>query len=642
VRQLTLALAGLGVTILAGAALPSSEALKASGRSGPSMTRRDQHSFADPAQARVTHVALDLTADFDAHVFSGTATLTLEAAPTATQVLLDTNGLTILSATDAEHRPLTFELGPADPILGRWLQVALPADRRTVVVRYRTSPGAAALQWLRPLQTAGRKAPYVFSQGEAILTRSWVPTQDSPGIRQTYQARIVVPAALHAVMSADQLTPDGELLPGGQERAFLFRLDKPIPPYLIAIAVGDIAFKPVGSRSGVYAEPSVVDKAAWEFADVEKMIEAAESIGGEYDWGRYDVLVMPPSFPFGGMENPRLTFATPTVIAGDRSLTSLVAHELAHSWSGNLVTNATWSDFWLNEGFTTYFENRIMEALYGTDRAEMLQVLGRQELLALLDELKDKPGDQVLHIDLSGRDPDEGATLVPYEKGAAFLRMVESMVGRERFDAWLRGYFERHAFTSLTTDEFLADFREHLLRGDAGLESRMQLQEWIEKPGLPANAPVPHSKAFDRVDEQVRRFAEGAEAATLATSGWTTQEWQRFLSKMPAALTVTQMARLDAAFHFTASGNSEILFTWLRLAIARHYRPALPALERFLTSQGRRKFLTPLYKDLLATSWGKEEAKRIYQRARPLYHSVAIGTLDPLLGVSPKGSASGK
>jgi aminopeptidase N len=604
------------------------------------MSRRDQHSYAEPSEARVTHVSLDLAADFEAHVFRGAATLTIDAVPTAKEIVLDTKTLTVEDVTDESGQPLAFHLDVADPILGRALHVTLPADRRMIAVKYKTSPGAAALQWLRPSQTAGGRHSYVFSQGEAILTRTWIPTQDSPGIRQTYDARIVVPAALHAVMSAEQLTPDGELLAGGQLRAFRFRLDKPVAPYLIAIAVGDIVFRAVGSRSGVYAEPSVVDKAAWEFADLEKMIEAAESIGGPYDWGRYDVLVMPPSFPFGGMENPRLTFATPTVIAGDRSLTSLVAHELAHSWSGNLVTNATWSDFWLNEGFTTYFENRIMEALYGADRAEMLQALGRQELDSLLEELKDKPGDQVLHIDLTGRDPDDGATIIPYEKGAAFLRMVEHQVGRPQFDSWLRGYFERHAFTSLTTDQFLTDFREYLLQDDAGLESRMRVDDWLTKPGLPSNAMAPHSAAFDRVDNAARRFAGGAAPSSLETFDWTTQQWQRFLASSPAGLTATQMGTLDAAFHFTESGNSEVLFSWLRLAIPRHYEPAVPALERFLTSQGRRKFLTPLYKDLLASSWGKEEAKRLYLKARPLYHSVATSTLDPIVGTAAGGSGS--
>src|SRR6476660_7135572 len=567
------------------AALSSSSSQSGTAMPATPAAERDAHSYAVPSDARVTHVALDLTADFAAHVLGGHATLTIEAVPTATTLILDTRDLVIQGVTDGAGDPLHYELGPEHRILGRALKVTLPADRHLVTVSYRTSPRAAALQWLQPAQTAGGTHPYLFSQGEAILTRTWIPTQDSPGIRQTYEARIVAPAPLTVVMSAEQRTPEGTPVNGGSARAFEFRLEQPVPPYLIAIAIGELAFKAVGPRSGVYAEPSVVEKAAWEFADIEKMIDAAESIGGPYRWGRYDVLVMPPSFPFGGMENPRLTFATPTVLAGDRSLTSLIAHELAHSWSGNLVTNATWNDFWLNEGFTTYFENRIMEALYGADRAEMLQALGRQDLVALLDELKDKPGDQVLHVDLTGRDPDAGATIVPYEQGAAFLRMVEQQVGRPRFDTWLRGYFQRHAFTSLTTDRFLADFRDYLLQDDAGLEARMRVDEWLEKPGLPSNALVPRSAAFDRVDEAARRFAGGAAPGSLETSDWTTQQWQRFLASLPAGLTSAQMGALDAAFHFTGAGNSEILFTWLRLAIPRHYEPAVPALERFLTSQ---------------------------------------------------------
>ena len=591
---------------------------------------RDVHSYGVPDEARVTHVALDLRADFDRRVLAGSATLTIEAVPSARQLVLDTRQLSIEGVFDGGGEPLRYELGPEDRILGRPLRIALPADRRLVVVRYHTSPDAPALQWLAPSQTAGGQHPYLFSQGEAILTRSWIPTQDSPGVRQTYEARIVAPEPLRVLMSAEMLTPDGTP-EGGGRRAFRFRMDRPTPPYLIAIAIGDLAFRPVGPRSGVYAEPSVVDKAAWEFADIEKMIEAAESIGGPYQWGRYDVLVMPPSFPFGGMENPRLTFVTPTVLAGDRSLTSLIAHELAHSWSGNLVTNATWRDFWLNEGFTTYFENRIMEALYGPERAEMLRVLGRRDLLDELADLEARPGDQVLHIDLAGRDPDDGATPVPYEKGAAFLRMVEHEVGRPRFDDWLRGYFSRHAFTSLTTAQFLDDFREYLVQDDADLEKRLRLDEWIEQPGLPSNALQPVSAAFERVDREAARFEAGTAPGSLATSGWTTQEWQHFIGSLPPKASREQLASLDRAFGFSRSGNSEILFTWLKLVIPRHYQPAMPAVEHFLTSQGRRKFLTPLYKALMAQPWGKEEAKRIYREARPLYHAVATSTLDPII-----------
>lgn len=592
----------------------------------------DQHSHARPADARVTHVALDLSADFETRTLSGTATLTLETAPQASAVILDTRGLRIDAVTDAAGQPLPHQLGPEDSLLGRALTITLPRDRRTVVVRYRTSADAEALQWLSPAQTAGGRHPYLFSQGQAILTRTWLPTQDSPGVRQTYSARIVVPEPLEVVMSAEALTPQGVAVPGG--RAFEFRLEQPVPPYLFALAVGDIAFRAVGPRSGVYAEPSIVDRAASEFADLEKMIAAAESLGGPYRWGRYDVLVMPPSFPFGGMENPRVTFATPTILAGDRSLTSLIAHELAHSWSGNLVTNATWSDFWLNEGFTTYFENRIMEALYGESRARMLEALGRRELADELKALADKPGDQVLHMDLAGRNPDDAVTPVAYEKGAALLRTIEQAVGRSRFDQWLRGYFNRHAFTSLRTEQFLQDLRTHLFQGDREQEARLRLTEWLEAPGLPDNAPVPTSDAFRQVEQQVARFVQGTSATELPTGGWTTQEWQHFLASLPPSLNDAQLEALDSAFAFSNTGNSEVLFAWLRIAIRHRYEPALPALERFLTSQGRRKFLKPLYEDLAGTEWGKAEAKRIYREARPSYHAVATATLDRIVPLS--------
>ncbi|HEY0972271.1 MAG TPA: M1 family metallopeptidase [Gemmatimonadales bacterium] len=589
----------------------------------------DIHSYARPAEARVTHVALDLRADFDAKRLAGTATLDLERAPGSTEVVLDTRDLTIESVTDSAGGALEFELGPTDSILGQALTVELPEGVRRIVVGYRTSPDAAALQWLSPAQTAGKKHPYLFSQGQAILTRTWIPTQDSPGIRQTYEARIVVPEQLTAVMSAEQLTPNGEPVEGG--RAFRFRLDQPVPPYLMAIAVGDLAFRELGPRTGVYAEPSVVDSAAREFADLERMVEAAEQLYGPYRWGRYDLLVLPPSFPFGGMENPRLTFATPTILAGDKSLVSLVAHELAHSWSGNLVTNATWSDFWLNEGFTTYIENRIMEAVYGPEQARMLQVLDRRDLLAEIEGFGADTAETVLHVDLAGRNPDDGMTDVPYNKGAAFLRTIEQAVGRERFDAYLRSWFDRHAFQSMTTEQFLADLRENLIRGDEALEKRIRPEEWIYAAGLPDNAPVPQSEAFERVEAQARRFAGGAPAASLETEGWTTQEWQHFIGSLPADMTPEQMTELDRAFGFTNAGNSEILFAWLRTAIRERYEPAMPALERFLTSQGRRKFLAPLYTDLMATDWGRAEARRIYRIARPGYHAVSTGTVDEIV-----------
>jgi leukotriene-A4 hydrolase len=588
---------------------------------------KDPHSFASPADVVVKHLNLDVSVDFDKKQIAGKATLQIDNQTAARELRLDTRDLTIQKVTlDKNEAAAKFTLGEEEKFLGRALVVDLAPETREVTVYYATSPQAGALQWLKPAQTAGKKRPFLFTQSQAILARTWVPCQDTPGVRMTYHAKVKVPKDLLAVMSAtnnSQLNPEG-----------LYEFDMPqaVPSYLLALAVGDIAFRPLGTRSGVYAEPSVVEKAAYEFAEIEKMIGAAEALYGPYRWQRYDVIVLPPSFPFGGMENPRLTFATPTVLAGDRSLVSLIAHELAHSWSGNLVTNATWNDFWLNEGFTNYFENRIMEAINGRNYSEMLAQLGLQ---GLQDEVtaisKEHPEDTRLRLELTGRDPDDGMTNIAYDKGFMFLRMIEETVGREKWDAFLRKYFDTFAFQSLTTTNFVQYLRDNLIKGDKTLEDKLKIEQWIYQPGLPDNLPKIQATEFAKVEEQVKAWQSGTPAKNLPTAGWTTQHWLYFLSKLPDSMTREQMSDLDAAFGFTKTGNSEILSAWLMRAIANKYDVAHPALENFLTSQGRRKFLKPLYTELAKTTEGKEMARRIYKKARPAYHSVAYTTIDEIL-----------
>ena len=605
----------------------------------PRIAAEDLHSFARPEQARVRHVALDLTADFERRSLHGTATLRVQRVAGATEVVLDTRDL-IIHAVTAATGPLRYRLGDEVEFLGRPLHVELPAEMSTdqieIVVEYETSPSAAAVQWLEPSQTVGGEKPYLFTQGQAILTRTWIPTQDGPGMRQTYAARIVVPEGLRAVMSAEMLTPEGERTPDGV--AYRFDMPQPIPAYLIALAIGDIEFRAVGPRTGVYAEPGIVDRAAHELADMEAMMDAAESLYGPYRWDRYDVLVLPPSFPFGGMENPRLTFATPTILAGDRSLVSLIAHELAHSWSGNLVTNATWNDFWLNEGFTVYFERRIVEEVYGVRRAEMERVLGRASLMSTIEDFGWRHPDTRLQLDLAGRDPDEGLTSIAYEKGAAFLETIERQVGRARFDAFLREYFDSHAFEPMTSEAFLAWLDAELIGDDDALRARIRPDAWVFGYGLPDNAPAVADEVFGEMEAAARAFVAGTAPARLRTRDWTTHEWLRFLDALPDSLSTPQMAQLDREFRFSQSGNSEVLFSWLRLAVDSRYEPAFPQLDRFLTTQGRRKFLTPLYTQLMETPWGRTMARDIYRRARPLYHAVSRGTIDRVVGWEESGS----
>ncbi|MCU0729884.1 MAG: M1 family aminopeptidase/hydrolase, partial [Sphingopyxis sp.] len=465
---------------------------------------RDPHSFARPDIARVTHVALDLALDFDSKSVAGTATLDIAGERDARDVVLDSKGLTITRVTDANGAALGFNVGATQGDKGAPITVTMGNARR-IVVHYRAE-NADALQWLAPAQTAGGRHPYLLSQGQPTLNRTWIPTQDSPGIRQTWEARITAPSPLTVVMSGDRLSPRGE--PAGPGRhAFRFRMDKPVAPYLIAIAAGDIVFRELGPRSGVWSEPAMIDAAVVELADTERMIWAAESLYGPYRWGRYDMVVLPPSFPYGGMENPTLTFLTPTFIAGDRSLNGLVAHELAHSWSGNLVTNANWQDSWLNEGFTNYFENRIMELLYGEARAQQEAALSFADMESAIAELGPTNSQTRLHVTGDDANPDGGNSGIVYDKGAIFLRTVEHIVGRERFDTWLRSWFDRHAFQPATSAMLLADMRANLVRGDVALDQRLMLEQWIYQPGLPSNVARPNPDAFAQVDRSVAAYA---------------------------------------------------------------------------------------------------------------------------------------
>jgi aminopeptidase N len=582
----------------------------------------DTHSFSKPNEVAVKHLDLDLAVDFDKRIISGTVVYDLQRN-TKDNLILDSDGLTISEVRDdSSGKVLEHKLIEGNQN-GDKLVIELNEETERVKLHYSTSPDAKALLWMDPEQTNDGKAPFLFTQGQAILTRSWIPLQDSPAIRITYDAKVSVPDGMMAVMSAENPTEKNET------GVYSFKMDKPIPPYLMALAVGDLAFESLGEHTGVYAEPGMLDEAAYEFADMEKMLLAAEELYGPYSWDRYDVLVLPPGFPFGGMENPKLTFATPTIIAGDRSLTSLIAHELAHSWSGNLVTNATWNDFWLNEGFTVYFEKRIMEAVYGESYANMLNELGYQDLRHTLTELGEESEDTHLKLNLEGRNPDDGMTDIAYEKGYLFLRWLESLVGRERFDAFLKNYFEENAFQTMTTESFIEYLNTNLL---SELEEKPDLDKWIYSPGLPEDHPVPSSERFDAVDSSRIAWLDGAKKVSeLETADWTTHEWLYFLRAIPENVGKDRLVQLDKEFDLTNTKNSEIAAVWFEKAIENDYRKAFPQLEAFLIKVGRRKFLKPLYAELAKTPEHKAWAKEVYAKARGNYHAVSVNTIDEIL-----------
>ncbi|HEY3445478.1 MAG TPA: M1 family metallopeptidase [Myxococcales bacterium] len=581
------------------------------------MARLDPHSYTDAAQPQIARLDWKAKVDFDAKVIEAEARLELKA-PGEGPLDLDTRDLAIQGVFAEGGAKLEHVLAPAEPILGSRLRVTLPAGTQALRIVYRTSPQATALQWLTPAQTAGGKHPFLFSQCQSIHARSVVPLQDSPRVRIRYRAEVTVPSALTAVMAAGTVRRDEK----GAQAVDVYDMPQAIPPYLFALAVGHLVSRDVGPRSRVWAEPEIVEKAAWEFAGVDAMILAAEKLFGPYDWDRFDILTMPPSFPYGGMENPRLTFLTPTLLAGDRSLVNVLAHELAHSWTGNLVTNANADHFWLNEGFTVWAERRIQEALEGPEVAALHAALGRQSLEKAVADFKDHPEWTKLRTDFAGVDPDEAYSQVPYEKGYLFLRTLEDAVGRPAFDAFLRKYLDAFRFQSITTEDFTA-FVEKALPGAL---AKVDAKAWIDGPGIPANAPKARSAKLEALQ------ALGTKAPTEALAkSWTPAEWSLYLEALPQPAPRELCEELDRRFALGKSGNYEVLVAWLGLAASSGYEAAIPKVEEVLGKVGRMKYLKPLYTALAKVGATKANARRCFERYADGYHPIARGGIEGIL-----------
>ncbi|MGY0557815.1 M1 family metallopeptidase [Lysobacter sp. A421] len=606
------------------AAQPDADAVTAPG------AEYDSLSYAEPDKVRIKDLALALDVDFNDKQISGSATYQLDwVDPDATELVLDTRDLTIEKVvgerSDDKWVDLKFELADADKRLGSKLTIQAPDRSERIRVTYHTAPQASGLQWLTPAMTEGGEQPFMFSQSQQIHARSWVPLQDTPRVRFTYTAHVTSPEDVMVLMSADN-DPDAE-----RDGDYTFAMPQAIPSYLLAIAAGDLVFKPISERSGVWAEPAMVDKASAEFADTEKMIEATEALYGPYRWGRYDILVLPPSFPYGGMENPRLTFATPTVIVGDKSLVSLIAHELAHSWAGNLVTFSSPKDQWMNEGITSYVENRIIESLYGKDFANMEAAIAQNELRKTIGHMEPQAQSLAIRPDVHVKAGDT-LTAVAYDKGAWFMMFLEHRFGREDFDPFLRGYFDHFAFQSIPTTTFIQYAKDNLLAKHPGKVTEAELDEWIYGQGIPESAPVTESPQFDAVDEARKAWLDSGELpATDATAKWSTQEWLHFIEGLPETLDHEQLVALDEAYEFTGTANGEIAMRWYPLTVRSGYPEANEAIAEFLARVGRRKLIMPTYAALVKTPEGLAMAEQILAEARPGYHPITTGSVDAVI-----------
>ena len=607
----------------------------------------NSHSYANIDEIRTKHLHLEMDVNFENQTIYGVARHQMVNKGTETAIF-DVKNLAIQKVTlgETEEVETTYVLGENDSLLGQPLSVTVDSNTTFVNIYYQTTDKCEALDWLEPKHTSGKKYPFLYSQGQAILTRSWIPVQGSPSNRITYSADVKVPRELMALMSA---TNPRELDSLGE---YHFEMTQAIPCYLIALAVGDLRYVDLNENCGVYAEPEMIDTCAKEFEDLPTMKLTAEKLFGKYQWEQYDVIVLPYSFPFGGMENPRLTFANPTLIAGDKSLVSVIAHELAHSWSGNLVTNSDWDDFWLNEGFTVYIENRIMEELEGKEVADMLSLIEFQELESEIEVISAgaHPEDTKLKLSLAGRSPDDGMTSVAYVKGAYFLKTIEKRVGRANFDVFLKRYFREFTFQTITTEQFEKFLNERLLNP---MRIRFNTKEWLYEEGLPKNCVKVQSKRFDMIQQYVdlvvdgknifnRNYVDGKKLQVKSRDQFITQEWLAFIRALPDSLPLQTYRNLDARMNFKNCGNAEIMFEWYMKNIDAGNDKVYPQMKRFLTKVGRRKFVEPLFEKLNETEINRAWANRHYADIRDNYHFVTRNTVDGILKLKPAVKTSSK
>jgi leukotriene-A4 hydrolase len=595
---------------------------------------KDPYSYANVEAFASDHLDLDLLVDFDKRVLAGSATLQLRRIdPQAAEIVLDTRDLTIhdveFATSGGDPVAADFSLGNTDADLGTPLVIEVPdsmaGDQQvTVRIDYQTSPDSSALGWLPPELTAGGEHPMLYSQSQAIHARSWIPLQDTPAVRITYSARVRTPPELIALMSADNdphTARDGD---------YAFEMPQPIPPYLLAIAAGNLQFAPIGDDTGVYAEPELLEASAFEFADTQAMFETAEAMFGPYRWGRYDLLILPPSFPYGGMENPKLSFLTPSLLAGDRSLVSVVAHELAHSWSGNLVTNRTWRDIWLNEGWTSYLEYRLMQEIYDEDRADEENVINYEELL--LDFENVDPKYQPLAPTIARVDPEADRGAIVYHKGNLFLQYLEKAYGREIFDQFIANYFDEFAFEAITSEDFLDYLDKRLISVHHGILTREQVERWLYEPGLPDDAVIPASKNLQTAAALATQWSSGeVDATELPVSGWSAHAMIHFINSLDADLSTEKLVELDKALGLSETQNAEIARTWFIQVATRRHEPAYEELAKYVHRYGRVRLVRPVYKALVKNGRDQEFARQLFESARKDYHPITIANTAPVL-----------
>ncbi|KAL8951086.1 MAG: hypothetical protein Q9222_002926 [Ikaeria aurantiellina] len=587
----------------------------------------DPNTLSNYNDFRTTNTVANFEIDFERKRLKGNVILQLDSINDieTKDIILDTSHLHIDDVSLKGETLSEWQLLPRSEPYGSPLKISIDkavekGKSIELDIKVQTTEKCTALQWLTPAQTSNKKHPYMFSQCQAIHARSLFPCQDTPDVKSTFEFNIrsplpVIASGLPTGVVSDSQTSDDKDAAAPKTPLYTFTQSLPIPSYLFALASGDIATALIGPRSTVATGPDELQASQWELSSsTETFIRTAESLIYPYAWTTYNVLILPPSFPYGGMENPVYTFATPTIISGDRQNVDVIAHELSHSWSGNLVSNASWEHFWLNEGWTTYLERRIQMGVHGGGEAyrDFSSIIGWKALEDSVEQFGTKDEEYTkLVIDLQGKDPDDAFSSVPYEKGFHFLYYLEKLVGMSKWDKFIPHYFTKYRGKSLDSYEFKSTLLEYFEKDNQvskKLTEEVDWDAWFYKPGLPPK-PEFDTSMVDvcyALAEKWKSFHDSPEGTTMDSfepsskdiEGWAANQIVVFLERIQSLdtpLSKSAVHTMGETYGFIKSMNVEIVSRYLAVGLVAKSEEVMEPTAVLLGRVGRMKFVRPLY-----------------------------------------------
>ena len=619
--------------------------------------KEDISSYSNFDEIIQKEVFIDVSLDFDKKQMLGTMEVKYEILSSEIpNVILDLKGPEIVSVEyviknekneEKTMIPLTYEIYSENVYkdsLGTPLKISLDNVKKNIpdeynklsksktlmlCIKFITTENCTGIQFLTKEQTYTKKYPFMFTQCEAIQCRSLFPVQDSPSVKSIYKVKTSIPSPLTFLFGG--IKKESYLDNKSNQNVTIFEQKIPIPSYLVAFVAGELEYGKISERCGVWTEVGLCKIACNEFKDAEKYVQIAEEyFNHPYEWEIYNLLVLPFSFPYGGMENPNLTFVTPALLAGDCSMSNVIGHEISHSWTGNLVTNKNWKNFWVNEGFTIFMERKLDSALLGEEMENLEAIVGNNELIADIKLLGLDSEYTKLSPDFGGNDPDDGFSTVPYEKGYQFLIFIEKLIGKDNFREVMQKYIKKYRYKSVDHTAFkevLEGLINEKLKDPKKIIDEINWDKWLYEKGIPSYKNDFSSKLLKEAEKLAEDFLQEKEdksSVLKVFKEWHTNVKLAFLNYLldnKNKIDEKIMKNLKNELNLAEEYNSEIKYMWYLLALDKKVEEEIPNIKKFLETHGRLKYVRPVYFAWIEKDYN--QAKEFFDKTKYLYHAFA-------------------